>query len=85
MRLWDDRAVRYVLGNPVLARTFTRKVMSMCDVCQACTRLHTLKAPHRVNCGLLTPMASFAMELFHLPSAKWEEETLDTLIVCVCG
>jgi hypothetical protein len=57
--------------------------MGLCEACQACQMPRSLIAPIESTPIPPAPMASVAMDLFHLPLVEWEGQAYDNLIVCV--
>ena len=83
-RLWPQFGRFYIFPDDAVAKRFTDKVMSQCEVCQVS---EPTRGPYKCHMEP-TPippfiMDSVAVDLFAMPEVTHEGKKYDTMAVCV--
>ena len=65
------------------AKNFCKRVMGMCEVCQAVQRPRNLKS--RMEWTPIPPklMVSVCLDIFHMPTVKHKNNTYNKIALCV--
>ena len=82
-RLWADLNKNCVMAKSTYARKLCSQIARQCEICQASNRISRTKGPVEFTPIPPNIMTSVAIDLFRLPTVKFEGKTFDSIIACV--
>jgi hypothetical protein len=71
-RLWDHMMVNFEFADLKSAKNYSKRVMGMCEVCQAVQRPRNLKSPMEWTPIPPKIMVSVCLDIFHMPLVEYQ-------------
>ena len=82
-KLWKVMLLKFVFAKPVECKKYIMKVTKECPVCEACARPRSLRGPLGSTPIPPSLMCSVALDIFYMPTVKWEGEEYDMMCICI--